>query len=245
MSHKVSVIIPVWNMARFLPDSVASIPEVHEILIAVAESDDDTLQIARDLAQRRSGIVILDNPNKTPASGRNVGLSHASGDVIAFNDADDVWTHDKLDLQLDRLDREPRVDVVSGLVTCFDVLDQERLAPAAESSIMTLFSHQVTPAIFRRTVFDRIGPFDETLTYAEDRDIMFRIIEDEIPFVVLNTPTLYYRRHGDCMMTRDNSRRISDDVRVFALSIARRRKRGMALAPLVLDRHLETPVQTG
>ena len=75
MSHKVSVIIPVRNMARFLPDAVASIPDVDEILIAVAASDDDTLQVARELARRRAGVVVLDNPKTTPAAGRNAGLS--------------------------------------------------------------------------------------------------------------------------------------------------------------------------
>ena len=97
MSHKVSVIIPVRNMARFLPDAVASIPDVDEILIAVAASDDDTLQVARELARRRAGVVVLDNPKTTPAAGRNAGLCHARGDVIAFNDADDVWPRDKLE----------------------------------------------------------------------------------------------------------------------------------------------------
>jgi glycosyltransferase involved in cell wall biosynthesis len=243
MHHQVSVIVPVWNMARFLPDAIASIPDVHEILIVVAESDDDTLAVANELARQRSGIVVLDNPKKTPAAARNIGLRHAGGDVIAFNDADDLWTRGRLELQLGRLDRQYAVDMVSGLVTFFDLLDQSNLSPAASSRCMTIFTHQVTPAIFRRSVFDRIGLFDESLLYAEDRDILLRIIESGIPFVILKTPTLYYRRHGDCMMTRDLPRQTHDDVRAFALSIARRRRLGQSLSPLSFESYFETPVQ--
>jgi hypothetical protein len=60
-----------------------------------------------------------------------------------------------------------------------------------------------------------------------------------VPFVILNIPTLYYRRHDDSMMTRDNPRKKSDFARAFAMSLARRRKLGLSLAPVSFDRYLE------
>jgi glycosyltransferase involved in cell wall biosynthesis len=243
MSHKVSVIIPVRNMARFLPDAVASIPDVDEILIAVAASDDDTLQVARELARRRAGVVVLDNPKTTPAAGRNAGLCHARGDVIAFNDADDVWPRDKLDKQLARLDREPRVDVVGGRVTYFDKLDPDTLAPTSDARLESGFTFSMPPMIFRRSVFDQIGVFDESLTYVEDVDLILRVIEAGVPLVILNVPTLYYRRHGNSMMNRDKRGQNKDFARVLSLSLERRRKLGLSLAPVSFERYLETPVQ--
>jgi glycosyltransferase involved in cell wall biosynthesis len=241
MSHRVSVIVPVWNMARFLPDAIASIPAVHEIIIVVADSDDDTLEVAHELGRTRPGVRLLADPKKGPAAARNIGLRVASGDVIAFNDADDIWPKGKLALQLRRLDREPHVDVVAGHSTYFDMLDRENLAPAPTSRLETRFLQHVASSIFRRSVFDRIGMFDESLMYAEDRDLLLRIVEAEVPFVILNTTTLYYRRHGDSMMTRDDPRKKRDDLRVLALSLARRRKSGVALAPVSFDRYLEDP----
>ena len=85
ITHNVSVIIPVWNMAGYLPDAIASIPPVHEILIVDAEIDDNTLKVARELAAQRPEIRLSANPNKWPASGRNVGLQAARGDIIAFH----------------------------------------------------------------------------------------------------------------------------------------------------------------
>jgi glycosyltransferase involved in cell wall biosynthesis len=190
VSHRVSVIIPVWNMARFLPDAVASIPDVHEIIIVAAQSNDNTRGVADELAERRPEVRVLFNPKKRPASARNIGLHEASGDVIAFNDADDVWPQGKLALQIDRLDSKPQADVVSGLVTYFDKLDRDSLAPAEYSRVETKFVHNVGGTIYRRSVFDRIGVFDESLMYAEDWDLLLRIIEAQLPFVILNKTTL-------------------------------------------------------
>jgi glycosyltransferase involved in cell wall biosynthesis len=241
MSHRVSVIVPVWNMAQFLPDAIASIPDVHEILIVAAESDDDTFAVAYRLAEQRSGVRVLRNPKKAPASARNIGLRAASGDVIAFNDADDLWPQGRLALQLKRLDEEPRADMVAGLVTWFKELDRDRLAPAEHSGVETKTVQQIGAAIFRRSVFDRIGMFNESLLYAEDWDLLLRIIEAQVPFVILNTPTLYYRRHGNSMMTRNDPRIKSDLAKAFAMSLARRRELGLSLAPVSVDGYLEVP----
>src|SRR5689334_16257310 len=243
MTHRVSVIVPVWNMARFLPDAVASITDVHEIIIVVAESDDDTVEVVHQLARQRLHVRVLNTPIRAPATARNTGLRAAGGDVIAFIDADDVWAHDKLTLQLERLDSEPRVDVVSGLVTYFNKLDRGRLVPAEDSDVETKLFQHVGATIFRRSVFDRIGMFDESLMYAEDQDLLLRIIEIEVPFVILDTTVLYYRRHGDSMMTRGDPRIKTDLAKAFAMSLARRRKLGHSLAPMSFDRYLEAPAR--
>ena len=215
---------------------------MHEILIVAAESDDNTAGVAHALAEGRPGVRVLSNPKKAPASASNIGLRAASGDIIAFDDADDLWPQGRLALQLERLDEEPaRVDVVGGLVTWFKELDRDRLALAEDSSIETKSVQQIGAAIFRRSVFDRIGLFDESLMYAEDWDLLLRIIETQVPFVVLNRPTLYYRRHGGSMMTRDDPRIKSDLAKAFAMSLARRRKLGLSLERVSVDRYLEVP----
>jgi glycosyltransferase involved in cell wall biosynthesis len=225
-------------MARFLCDAVASIPEVHEIIIVAAESDDDTVGVAHEIAAGRPEVRVLAG---SPATARNIGLREATGNVIAFNDADDIWPRGRLALQLARLDRGPPADVVAGLVTYFEELDRHTLAPTVSSRVETVFIQHVTSMVFRRSVFDRIGLFDETLMYAEDGDLIMRILEAEVPFVILNTPTLYYRRHGNSMMTRDDPRKKSDLIRVVATSLARRQKSGLVLDLRSFDSYIEEP----
>jgi glycosyltransferase involved in cell wall biosynthesis len=245
MRYRVSVIVPVWNMARFLYDAVASIPEVHEIIIVAAESDDDTVGVAHEIAAGRPEVSVLVRSvaaaKKGPATARNIGLREATGDIIAFNDADDIWPRGRLALQLERLDREPPADVVAGFVTYFEELDRDTLAPTASSRVKTTFIHHVTSMVFRRSVFDRIGLFDETLMLGDDLDLFMRILEAEVPFVILNTPTLYYRRHGDSMMTREDPRKKSEVVRVVAMSLARRRKSGLVLDLRSFESYIEEP----
>ena len=92
-------------------------------------------------------------------------------------------------------------------------------------------------------MLDQIGVFDESLTYVEDVDLILRVIEAGVPLVILNVPTLYYRRHGNSMMNRDKQGQNKDFARVLSLSLERRRKLGVSLAPLSFERYLETPVQ--
>jgi glycosyltransferase involved in cell wall biosynthesis len=228
-------------MARFLFEAVASIPEVHEIIIVAAESDDDTVGVAHEIAAGRPEVCVLADPKMGPATARNIGLRKATGDVIAFNDADDIWSRGRLALQLERLDREPPADVVAGLVTYFEELDRDTLTPRASSRVKTTFIHHVTSMVFRRSVFDRIGLFDETLMHGEDLDLVMRILEAEVPFVILNTPTLYYRRHGDSMTTREDPRKKSDLARVFAMSLARRQKSGLVRDIRSFESYIEEP----
>jgi glycosyltransferase involved in cell wall biosynthesis len=237
--HLVSVIVPAWNMARFLPDTIASIPQVHEIIIVAAESKDDTQAVAAELSRQRRDVRVVRGSDESPAIARNIGLAKASGDIIAFADADDLWPPGKLAFQLSRLDRNPKVDVVAGLVTYFDRLDSHTLTPSKSSRTHTIFFHHLGATIFRRSVFERVGHFDETLRYGEDRDLFLRLVEFRIPLVILNAAMLFYRRHGDSMMTRDDPRKKSDDVRVYALSLARRRRLGIDLAPLDFESYLE------
>jgi hypothetical protein len=70
---------------------------------------------------------------------------------------------------------------------------------------------------------------------------LLRIIEAQVPFVILNTPTLYYRRHGNSMMARNDPRIKSDLAKAYAMSLVRRRKLGLSLAPVSFNRYLEEP----
>jgi glycosyltransferase involved in cell wall biosynthesis len=238
MSHRVSVIIPAWNMARYLPDAIASVPDVYEIIIVATDSNDNTFGVATELAKHRLGARVLAGSQKSPACARNIGLREASGDIIAFIDADDVWPKGKLALQLERLDCWPQADVVMGLVTEFTEADGECSA-RADSTPRFVFN--VGAAIYRKSVFDRVGLFDESLMYEEDGDLLMRIIEAHVPFVILQTSTLYYRRHADSMMSRDDPRKKSDFARIVAMSLTRRRKLGLPFAPIVFDRYFEEP----
>jgi len=233
---RVSVIIPAFHMARFLQQAVTSTrrqqPAVSEIIVLDSSTTENTPNIVRELAADGAPIHLMQLNQCPPGAARNAGLNCATGDVIAFLDADDVWPANKLARQLGYLEAHPEISAVSGFVTYFDELDPATLQPAATSRVATVFGVHVGAWIYRRQLFERVGRFDESFLYSEDVDLFMRIRENGVLFTILRDVTLYYRRHPHSMMSQNNPRKHSDFRMAVARSLARRRRDNDAPADL-------------
>jgi glycosyltransferase involved in cell wall biosynthesis len=228
---KLSVVVPNLNMGRFLPDAIGSVQRqelpVDEIIIVDNESTDDSSEVIARLKLADSRIRVVEVAPEGPGKACNAGILASRNEFVAVLHADDVWPAGKLGLQMARLARAPEVDVVAGFLTYFETLDHERLAPAVGSRVETDFLIHVGTCIWRRTVFDRIGAFDETMrTGGEDVDLFLRVLEARVPMTILTTPTLYYRRHPGSMTVVNKASMKADFARAFAKSVARRRRNG-------------------
>ena len=101
----VSVIMPMYNSASTLADSVASVIaqdyQLWELIIIDDHSSDDSIAIANTLADMDQRIIILKTErNVGSGKARNKGISQAQGELIAFLDSDDLWLPQKLDIQV-------------------------------------------------------------------------------------------------------------------------------------------------
>lgn len=225
-----SVVIPCYNAARFLPEAVASVLaqryEPLEILVIDDGSTDATPEIAPGLGPE---VRYLRQENRGPSSARNLGLREARGELIAFLDADDLWPEGKLDLQVGRLLEDPALDVVSGRVR-YVLLPGGRIPDLRfEGPDRTLPGIYIGAAIYRRRAFEIVGPFDETLHYSEDHDWFLRAREADLKMLVLAEVTLLYRMH-DSNMTRHVPQRNLIQALVIHKSLQRRRqKSGVAV----------------
>jgi glycosyltransferase involved in cell wall biosynthesis len=222
----VSVIIPAFNAASFLPHAVASIDrqgyDPVEIIVVNDGSTDDTEKVARNLPSVGHYFY---QENKGPAAARNHGLKHARGEFIAFLDADDEWPAGKLDLQLGRLRAEPRLDVVLGRIQYISLPGAEVLDLPFETEDRTLTHVHLGSGVYRKSVFDRVGLFEESLRYSEDVDWFMRAREEDISMVILGNVTLLYQLHAGNMTRQMNSER-SNLAKVMRRSLERRRRRG-------------------
>ena len=219
MEPLVSVVIPVFNGERFLRNAVESVLAQKysplEIIMVDDGSTDGTADVARSLPET---VRYLHQTNQGPAAARNRGIERAQGSLIAFADADDLWPEDKLALQLPYLMRDPAAEIVMGLIQ--QVLLSET---GAENFAEPAFSVNLGSAIIRKSVFERVGLFDETMRYSEDVDWFMRAREGGAAIVTIDAVTLLYRQH-DQNMTRGKSTSELNVLKALKRSLDRRRE---------------------
>ncbi|MCX6046625.1 MAG: glycosyltransferase family A protein [Chloroflexi bacterium] len=192
----VSVIVPVYNGEAFLADALTSILDQNyrpiEVIIIDDGSTDSTAQIAQQFGDR---VQYVYRANGGPAAARNTGLRLARGELIAFLDADDIWTGDSLSQQLACLNANPTAGLALG---CLQILVQTSSATGAPTFQPWSTPHRLLMlqcALVRRKVFDQLGTFDETYFSAEDIDWFMRAREAGIVIVTHPAITVLARRH--------------------------------------------------
>lgn len=214
MSVALSVIVPVFNGARFLAAALESVlaqlPPAAELIVIDDGSTDDTAAVAG-----RYPLRYLYQPNQGPQVARNHGLALATGDVIAFCDADDCWAADKLAVQLPLLDA---ADVVIGWSQIIGGQSPPFLLPSLNCAVM------------RRRVFDQIGRFDPALPYSDDLDWYMRAREAGVALRLHQAVVLLHRRHAD-NLTNDIARRNHFQLLMLKKSLDRRRQSGRLAQP--------------
>jgi len=205
----VSVVIPTHNHVAFLPEALESVfaqrLQPREVIVVDDGSTDGTDEVLWRYASR---IRALRQPNRGVASARNVGASIASGDLLAFLDADDLWLPPKLEWQVAHLGRDPEL----GLVHCgVEEVDAEgrflrRRLDGMEGWVsreMLFFGRGVilgggSAAVVPRAIFETAGGFDERLSTSADWDLYYRVAErcrvGFVPEVLVR-----YRVHGGNM----------------------------------------------
>lgn len=115
----ISIIIPVYNAEPFLRKSVESalqFSEVSEVILVEDRSPDNALQLCQQLATEDARVKVFTHPNnenRGAGASRNLGIEKATGDFIAFLDADDYYLPNRFDAEKE-LFKNPEVDGVYG-----------------------------------------------------------------------------------------------------------------------------------
>ena len=194
MPALVSVVIPAYNCAAYVAEAVQSAldqdyPE-KEVVVVNDGSTDNTLAVLREFGQ---AIRIVDQKNAGPPVARNNGLAAASGEYVAFLDADDVWLQGKVAAQVAHLESEPDVGTVftAWYVWAADADGRYRRPtlpngpragvkadPASSGWLYNrlLFDCELltTTVMLRAAVIRDIGGFDTTMFNGDDYDFWLR-----------------------------------------------------------------------
>lgn len=185
---KVSVIIPSYNYARFLPGAIESVLDQtfqdFELIVVDDGSTDETADVVRPYTENH-GLKYIRQENRGPSSARNTGIRNARGKLVAFLDPDDLWLPEKLRRQVALMDADAEV----GLSYCLvDFIDEEGRRfpdiswphPSGATYKDLLYLNWVvgsgSSVLIRKSVFDEVGLFDEGLKGLEDMDMWIRIL---------------------------------------------------------------------
>lgn len=221
----ISVLCPVWNNARYLPAALASVSAQtlapDEIIVVDDGSTDDSAAIA----EATPGVRCVRAAHGGVAAARNAALAVASGDILAWLDSDDLWTPDKLEVQLAYLLAHPEVDVCFTQQRMFvepGVEVPHWVRPdelAGETPVIATCSMMV-----RRTQFNLVGGFDTLRESGEDTDWTLRAMAEGLQIGVAPATLLLRRIHAGNLSTMKHGGRF-EMLRFLRLSIARKRRK--------------------
>ncbi len=173
----ISVIIPAHNAQVTIAKTIESVRQQTysnlEIIVINDGSSDRTLEVVNNIPDPR--IKLFNYPNSGVATARNRGIAKAKGEYIAFLDADDFWTEDKLELQLQALTTNLAAGVAYSWTyflypedVCFPsdpVYHQGNIYPQL---LTKNFIHHGSNPLIRRKAIASVGEFDPRFPHCAD-----------------------------------------------------------------------------
>jgi teichuronic acid biosynthesis glycosyltransferase TuaG len=202
---KVSIIMPAFNVEKYIARSIESVvmqtyPD-WELIVIDDGSTDATASIVADLKGKENRIKYYYQENKKLPAARNTGIAHATGEWIAFLDADDLWEPNKLSVQFKYI-KEVVADVYfSGGYS----MDENDKTIAEYKTIYGSFTGieiykllffqnpiPVLSVIMKRSWVMKVGPQDETLI-CEDWDYWLRLGYSGAKFYGIDEKLFRYR----------------------------------------------------
>lgn len=186
----ISVIIPTYNRAGFLKEAISSVLDQDyfsnntkaakwELMVIDDGSVDNTREVVDSMGVK---LGYHYQEHKGVSAARNLGLSLAQGEFIAYLDSDDLWKKEKLSMQMNFMQSHPE-----AVVCCTEEIwirrgvlvnpkkRHNKFSGWVFEKFLPLCLLSLSSALFRRQVFSEIGNFDEDLPACEDYDLALRL----------------------------------------------------------------------
>lgn len=199
----VSVIIPAYNAANTIGETIASVQAQTlrdwEMIVIDDGSTDETVIVVEAIGDPR--IHIYRYPNAGQGESRNRGACHATGEFFAFLDADDLWLPDKLERMVKAIGEHPQAAVAYSWIDHIDengnfltrACDYTRQGYVYDKLLLSDFIAGGSNLMLWRGAFGMVGGFNPDFPPAEDRDMWLRLSE-KFHFVAIEAPLLRYRQ---------------------------------------------------
>lgn len=216
---QVSVIIPAYNCAKYLPEAIASVLaqtyKNYEIIVVNDGSTDNTSEVMTPFLDR---VRYFEQSNQGVSATRNRGLYLATGELVAFLDADDVFLPHKLEHQAAVFAARPEVSIVNSGFQIITESGEELIAierwhtiPELTPEIWLLHKPVLPSAMMiRRESALEVGGFDSRFFASEDVDLVLRMVAKGCKSAWLKEITVYYRQHQSSASWRNPTRQMAN-----------------------------------
>ena len=207
----ISVVVPAYNGERTILETIKSIQQQtfsdFELIVINDGSTDRTLEPLATVEDPRLKVFSYENGGLPVA--RNRGIARSTGEFITFIDADDLWTPDKLELQLAALQQHPEAGVAYSWTLVMDEKG-EGFYPGKSVSfegnvypqlLLSNFIASGSNVMLRREAIASVGEFDPTLRSCEDWDYWLRVAA-RWSFVVVPKHQILYRQSSGAMSSK-------------------------------------------
>ncbi|OQX17957.1 MAG: hypothetical protein BWK75_07040 [Candidatus Altiarchaeales archaeon A3] len=203
----VSVVIPTYNKVRYLKEAIESVLNQtylnRDVIVVDDGSTDNTAEIVKSFNDPR--IIYSWHENKGAAAARNTGIKNAHGKYVAFIDSDDLWLKEKLEKQVDFMEKNPDIGLLG--TGSYEITDEgkiwsKKIFPTdnkiLQKDLIKYNPFIQTSIMAKREVFDKAGLYDKTFQESEDYELWLRIAK-YYKIANLPEPLVMKRYYGDCL----------------------------------------------
>jgi SAM-dependent methyltransferase len=202
----VSLVITTYNHAHFLADAIDSVMEQTVRPDEVIVVDDGSTDMPGDIVRRYPGVTYIRQENQGLAAARNTGWKAASGQFVAFLDADDKLCPKAIATNLQQFRNHPSCAFVYGAHSYMDEAGKSLraipLQPVGDDAFRGFLAGNLigmhATVLYRRDRLEEVGGFDRSLPACEDYDVYLRLSR-LYPVICTATCLAYYRRYGTNM----------------------------------------------
>lgn len=216
MERRVSIIVPCYNQAVFLPETLDSVLaqtyQNWECIIVNDGSPDNTDEVAKMYCEKDNRFKYLYKQNGGLSSARNAGVRASSGEYVLPLDSDDIIGAEYLELAVQVLNTNSKIAVVYCRAHLFGKKKGEWLLPEFSLNKMLGCNLVFCSAVFRRIYYDKTNGYNENMKFGyEDWDFWLSIIELEGEFYRIDKVLFHYRIRSSSM-----ARSLTTDKNILA-----------------------------
>ena len=205
MNHpRVSVIIPVYNGEAFLEDAIQSVLNQDYENLECIVVDDGSSDGSQAIAQKYKQVIYLHQNHACVAAARNLGVSNATGEYLAFLDADDTWDHKKLSAQIRYMESHPDIDysVTKHRLFLSAGLEEYPVWVRTQQHEQEMIAYIPSALVVQKAAFRAVGGFDENYSIGDDSDWFLRAKDAGLKLGVLEETLLFKRVHPQCISSQ-------------------------------------------